>query len=80
MAWMADVRIVLLIYAVGVLAGLAATDARPARRVALALLWPIGPAAFVVTLAVLLAASLIAYPIVGLGIAAAAIGWWAVSR
>jgi hypothetical protein len=57
--------IVALIYGVGVVIGLAATDARPAARLGLALLWPIGPAAFVVTLAVLAAASLIAFPIVG---------------
>lgn len=55
----------LLVYAAGVAVGLAATDAGPGGRLALALLWPLGPLAFVVTLGVLLAASLIAFPIVG---------------
>jgi hypothetical protein len=67
--------IVALIYGVGVVIGLAATDARPAARLGLALLWPIGPAAFVVTLAVLAAASLIAFPIVGGLVLAGALAW-----
>jgi len=37
------------------------TDAKPMTRVALAVLWPIGPLAFVVTLLVLLAASPFAF-------------------
>ena len=68
--------IVLLVYGVGVLIGLAATDARPAARVGLALLWPIGPAAFVVTLSVLAAASLIAFPLIGAVALAGAVAWW----
>jgi hypothetical protein len=52
-------------------------DARPAARLGLALLWPLGPLAFVVTITILLAASLIAYPAFG---AAVLIGvgfaWW----
>jgi hypothetical protein len=67
--------IVVVTYAVGVLVGLVATDAKPAARVGLALLWPIGPAAFVVTLAVLAAASLIAFPIIGLAVVASAVAW-----
>jgi hypothetical protein len=70
------VWIVLLVYSVGVLIGLVATDARPAARIALALLWPVGPAAFVATLAVLAAASLIAFPIVGALALAGALAWW----
>ena len=42
------------LYGLGVLVGLARTDAGPAARVGLALLWPIGPVAFVVTVAGLL--------------------------
>jgi hypothetical protein len=45
--------------------------------VALAVLWPLGPLAFVVTLAVLIIASLIAFPLVG--VVAVVIGialWW----
>ena len=73
---MPEVWIVLLVYGVGVLIGLAATDARPAARVGLALLWPMGPVAFVVTLAVLAAAALIAFPIIGAMALAGAFAWW----
>ena len=73
---MFEVSIVLLVYGVGVLIGLALTDARPAARLGLALLWPIGPAAFVVTLAVLVAASLIAFPMLGAVALAGAVAWW----
>ena len=64
-------------YLAGVLVGLALTDARPATRVALALLWPLGPAAFVVVVGILLVAALIAFPVVGVAAAgAAALLWW----
>jgi hypothetical protein len=47
--------------------------------VGLALLWPLGPLAFVVTLAGLLLASLIAFPLVGvIAAAVVAIFWLAV--
>jgi hypothetical protein len=64
------VNFVQAIYLAGVLAGLARTDAAPASRVGLALLWPLGPAAFIVTLAVLLAASVIAFPLFWAAVAA----------
>ena len=51
------------IYLAGVVVGLTRIDARPVSRVGLALLWPLGPAAFIVTLAVLLGASVIAFPL-----------------
>ena len=64
------------IYAVGALVAFWRTDARWPTRFALAALWPVGPLAFLVTLAVLVAASLIAFPLVagliaGVGVAAA---------
>jgi hypothetical protein len=68
---------VLLVYVAGVLLGVAAIDARPAARVGLALLWPLGPAALVVTLAVLTGAGMIAFPVVGGMALVAAIAWWA---
>jgi hypothetical protein len=53
-------------------------DARPAARLGLALLWPLGPLAFVLTITILLAASLIAYPAIGVGVLlAAGVVWWA---
>ena len=74
---MPDFFWVLSIYAIGVLLGVAAIDARPAARVGLALLWPLGPAALVVTLAVLTGAAMIAFPVVGGIVLCAAIVWWA---
>ena len=70
----------MLVYAAGVAAGLVFTDARPAGRIALALGWPIGPLAFVVTIMVLLLAALVIFPVVGALVAAAALGaWWALA-
>jgi hypothetical protein len=52
-------------------------DARPLERVMLALLWPLGPIAFVVTITILLAAALIAYPMVGVPLlVAVGVLWW----
>jgi hypothetical protein len=41
------------VYAAGVVVGLFATDARPLTRIGLAVLWPIGPVAFVLTVSFL---------------------------
>jgi len=70
--WMAEV------YVVGVLVGLIATQGGVATRIGLALLWPLGPLAFVITVAGLLVVAAIAFPVFGL-ILAAAIGaaWFA---
>lgn len=68
---------VLFLYIGGVVVGLLLTDGRPIERLTLALLWPIGPLAFIVTVAILIAAAAIAFPVVGVvaaGIGAAA--WW----
>lgn len=66
------------IYVAGALIALWRTDARWPTRIALAVLWPLGPLAFVVTVAILLAASLIAFPLVAGGIAVlgAFAVWW----
>ena len=66
------------VYAAGVLAGLWLTDGRPATRLVYAVLWPLGPLAFVVTVSILLLASLVAFPVFGaivvaLGLAFAAL-------
>jgi hypothetical protein len=53
------------VYALGVVAGLVLTDARWPARIAFALLWPLGPLAFIVVITILFAASLIAFPIFG---------------
>ena len=52
-------------------------DARPAQKIALALLWPLGPIAFAVTITILLAASLIAFPLWGVAVLiVAGLVWW----
>ena len=47
-------------------------------RLAVAALWPVGPLAFLVTVGILLAASLIAFPVAAgvIAVAAAAAVWW----
>jgi hypothetical protein len=57
--------IVLVVYGLGVAIGLARTDASWPTRVALALLWPLGPAALIVAVALLFLALPIAFPVVG---------------
>lgn len=65
-------------YVVGVVWGVLMTDARPAARVGLALLWPLGPLAFIGTVTLLLAASLVAAPAFGSAVLlAATVVWWA---
>jgi L-ascorbate metabolism protein UlaG (beta-lactamase superfamily) len=59
------VHVALLVYAVGVLVGLFCIDAGWPTRMALALLWPLGPVAFLVTVTTLLLASLVAFPVFG---------------
>ena len=52
---------VLAIYLVGVTVGLWRTDGPVATRLLLALFWPIGPLAFVIVVAILVAAAPIAF-------------------
>ena len=58
-------ELALVIYVAGVAWGLLVIDARPLTKIALAMLWPLGPIAFAVTITLLLAASLIAFPLWG---------------
>jgi hypothetical protein len=70
------VRVVFLIYVLGVLAGLIFTDARPLARVGLALAWPVAPLAFVVVVSGLLLAALYIFPVFGAVVAVGiAAGW-----
>ena len=66
------------VYLVGVAVALWRTDAAWPARTAVALLWPLGPAAFLITVLGLLASSLIAFPVTGALIAAGALllAWW----
>ena len=66
-----------LSYIAGVLVGLWRVDGPWPTKLTLALLWPLGPLAFVVIVAILLAASLVAFPAVGAVVAASAVAaWW----
>jgi hypothetical protein len=70
-------KIALTFYLAGVLAGLVLVDGRPATRIGLALVWPLGPLAFIVTIAGLFIAAMLAFPIFGAIVAvAAALTWW----
>ena len=70
----------LFLYIGGVLVGLLLTDGRPAERLALAVLWPLGPLAFIVTVSILLVAAAIAFPVFGVvAVAAAGAAWWLLS-
>jgi hypothetical protein len=68
---------VLIVYVVGVIVGLVCGDAHRYARVALAVLWPLGLLAFAITLCVLLAASVIAFPLFGAAVIAALVVLWA---
>jgi hypothetical protein len=66
-----------IVYLAGVMWGLVATDARPFERIALSVLWPLGPLAFTVVIAILLAASLIAFPRVSVpALLVIVVLWW----
>ena len=70
-------RLALIVYAIGAVIGILVGDDRPLPRIALAAMWPLGLIAFVVTLAVLIAASVIAFPIVAAALVAALVILWA---
>jgi hypothetical protein len=69
------VTAVLVLYAVGVAVAVWRADAPWPARIGLALLWPLGPMAFIATVSILLAASLIAFPVAGVAVAAAVALW-----
>ena len=72
-------RVAIGLYLAGVAVALWRTDAAWPTRTAVAVLWPLGPAAFLITVSILLAASLIAFPLAGALVAAGALllAWWA---
>ena len=70
--------ITVVVYVVGIVIGLGVIDGRPATRIGLAVAWPLGPLAFVVTVAGLLVIAGIAFPIFGVALAGAiGAAWWA---
>ena len=74
--------LVAAVYAAGVVWGLLKIDAPPGERLITALLWPVGPLAFVVTVTLLLIALPVAFPKVGIPFwgAVAALAWVLVIR
>jgi hypothetical protein len=69
--------LLLAIYLIGVAVGLWRIDAPPARRVGLALLWPLALLACGVTLTTLLVAAGVLFPVVGVVMLGAAVTvWW----
>jgi hypothetical protein len=65
------------VYIAGLGVALWRTDAPLPARLLLAAFWPLGPLAFLVTVSVLLAASLIAFPAFAAGVAlSGAVAWW----
>ena len=65
-----------IVYVVGVLVGLLATDGGLAARIGLALAWPLGPIAFLATVAGLLVVAAIAFPVFGVALAALVAAAW----
>lgn len=63
------------LYLVGVLLGLLKVDGPPSTRVALALLWPLGPLAFLLTIGLLVVVAAIAFPVFGALLAAGLAAW-----
>jgi hypothetical protein len=71
------VKVLWTLYAAGAIVAIWRTDAAWPTRLAVAVLWPVGPVAFLVTVGILLAASLIAFPVVaGLLAAVTALAVW----
>jgi hypothetical protein len=68
----------LALYIAGVVVGLVVMRDRWPARLATALVWPVGPVAFVVVITILLVASIILWPVPMLAAAAilGALGWW----
>lgn len=70
----------LLVYAVGVAIGLWRVDAAPLTRTLVALLWPLGIVAAVVTLTGLALTAMVLFPIVGIAtVIGLALLWWLVT-
>jgi hypothetical protein len=68
------------VYLVGVVVGLMATQGGPGTRLLLAVLWPLGPLAFLITITGLLVVAAIAFPVFGVILAAAFAAFWWVWR
>ena len=67
----------LIVYVVGVVVGLLRVDASPVTRLVVALLWPVGAIAGVVTISGLVLMAMVMFPVLGVAVVAgAAVMWW----
>ena len=69
-------QVALGVYLLGALVALVRTDAGWGTRVLLAALWPVGPLAFALTVATLVAVGMVAFPPFGAAVVAAAGAVW----
>jgi len=68
------------IYLAGVLVGLWRVDGPPLTKLGVSVMWPLGLAAFVVTIALLIVVAAIAFPVFGVAVVALlAASWWFLS-
>jgi hypothetical protein len=66
-----------ILYGLGIVLTLLWTDAPPLARIGLALVWPVGPLAGLVTILVLVATAAVAFPLFGVLVLGAALAvWW----
>jgi len=65
------------VYLLGVVVGLLCVDGSAMTKVGLALVWPLGLLAFVVTIATLVGVAAVAFPVFGIVLAGALVmGWY----
>jgi hypothetical protein len=69
----------LIVYVIGVAVGLLRVDAAPVTRIAVAMLWPLGVIAGVITVGGLLLAAMVLFPTVGAAVVVAAALIWLVA-
>jgi hypothetical protein len=68
------------VYLVGVVVGLMATQGGPGTRLLLAILWPLGPLAFLITVGGLLVVAAVAFPVFGVILAGIVAASWRLLR
>ncbi len=73
---MTTTAVLATIYVLGVIVGLLRVDGSAMTRASVALLWPLGIVAFVVTIAMLVGVAAIAFPMFGMVLVAALIAAW----
>jgi len=68
--------VLLTLYLIGVVIGLVRLDGPIATKIGVALVWPLGLAAFVVTITMLVGVAAIAFPLFGTVLVAALVAAW----